>query len=358
MGIRVITLLLISLAPWAEAAEFKVFADGSGEFPTINDALAVTADEDTISLGDGVFTGEGNRDLSNWGNILHIRSLSGNPENCIIDCEGAPGDPHYGFWLSITGSKMDRPFDFWGLEGITIRNGYGLGAGAVQVSDGAWPGLRNCIFENNHSEHNGGAVDLNESGLEIEDCLFIGNSAVGEGGAISFDYYSSFHVSGSTFVSNSAMAGGAIRFRRTNWIYEMWNCTFYGNFASQGSNFCLRDDAHLQAEGCILAFAGGGEAVVCETDCSATFTCCDIFGNVGGNWTGCVADQLGVEGNISLDPLFCDASALDFTLDGSSPCAPMTPPNEDCDLIGAWPVGCGGTAAANRSWSELKSLYR
>ena len=353
---RILIVACMVLAPTVGATEFKVFADGSGEYPTIVDALAVSADGDTISLGDGIYTGEGNRDLSNWGNLLHIRSLSGNPESCIIDCAGSPGDPHYGFWLSITGSKVLPPIDFWGLDGICIMNGYSAGAGAVIVSDGAWPGLRNCIFRSNRSEYDGGAIDIDESGLEIENCLFIDNSAE-EGGAISFDYYSAFHVSDCTFIGNSALRGGAIRFRRTNWISEMSGCTFYDNSADTGSNFYFMDDAHLEASNCILAFAEGGETVVCESDCSALFTCCDLFGNTGGDWTGCIEDQLGVDGNISADPLFCDLAILDLTIDAESPCAPLTPPNENCELIGAWSVGCGATAATDKTWSEFKLLY-
>ena len=73
----------------------------------------------------------------------------------------------------------------------------------------------------------------------------------------------------------------------------------------------------------------------------ATFSCTDIFGNEGGDWTGSIADQLGVNGNISLDPLFVNAKHGNFRLKAESPCAPFTPPNEECDLIGAWPVGDG-----------------
>jgi hypothetical protein len=51
-------------------------------------------------------------------------------------------------------------------------------------------------------------------------------------------------------------------------------------------------------------------------------------------------DFNGVNGNISLDPLFCDPLAGDYHLDDGSPCRPFSPENPDCDLVGAWPVGC------------------
>jgi hypothetical protein len=63
--------------------------------------------------------------------------------------------------------------------------------------------------------------------------------------------------------------------------------------------------------------------------------CSDIFGNAGGDD---VCPEAGAN-NFSLDPLFCDAAAGDFTLFPNSPCAPANSP-AGCDLIGAFPVGC------------------
>jgi hypothetical protein len=53
--------------------------------------------------------------------------------------------------------------------------------------------------------------------------------------------------------------------------------------------------------------------------------------------------MLGVDGNISADPLLCDAANGDYRLDAASPCAPLNSP-AGCGLIGALDVGCGITA--------------
>jgi hypothetical protein len=71
-----------------------------------------------------------------------------------------------------------------------------------------------------------------------------------------------------------------------------------------------------------------------------------------------VADQFGAEGNIALDPLFCDPQYDDLTINAGSPCAPDSPYNPECGLIGAWPVACGGTPAMPTSWGGLKSRFR
>ncbi len=60
--------------------------DGSGNHPTIQAAIAAAAWGDTIALGDGTFTGDGNRDLRYAGKPIVLTSLSGNRDNCIVDC--------------------------------------------------------------------------------------------------------------------------------------------------------------------------------------------------------------------------------------------------------------------------------
>ena len=57
---------------------------------------------------------------------------------------------------------------------------------------------------------------------------------------------------------------------------------------------------------------------------------------------GCLAGQLGVNGNIAADPLFCAPAIGNYALDAASPCAPEQAP-AGCGLIGAIGVGCGAT---------------
>jgi hypothetical protein len=58
---------------------------------------------------------------------------------------------------------------------------------------------------------------------------------------------------------------------------------------------------------------------------------------------GCIAGQVGINGNFSLDPLFCDTASSDFSLFVLSPCAPA---NNSCGvLIGALDDGCTGPKA-------------
>lgn len=119
------------------------------------------------------------------------------------------------------------------------------------------------------------------------------------------------------------------------------NCTFYGNAAANGGGVYCSDGAVVTIENTIAAFSTAGGGVLCDGASIPSFSCCDIFGNEVGDWIGWIADQYGIDGNICEDPLFCEPSSGDFCLLDTSPCAPFSPPNPECDLIGAWPMGCG-----------------
>ena len=66
-------------------------------------------------------------------------------------------------------------------------------------------------------------------------------------------------------------------------------------------------------------------------------SCSDVFGNTGGDYPGTYSFQ-GQNGSISLDPMFCDATAGDFTVNYLSPCNGT---NNSCSVwIGSTRVGC------------------
>ena len=119
-------------------------------------------------------------------------------------------------------------------------------------------------------------------------------------------------LTNSTIVGNEPFEGGAI-----------W-CPYGG---------CGED---MTISNSIIAFNGDAEAITVEYT-PPQITCTDIYGNPGGDWTGVIADQLGVNGNMSVDPVFCD-TASDYTISGGSPCSPA---NNSCEvMIGAEPIGC------------------
>ena len=299
---------------------YSVEPDGTGEFATIQAAIDAATGCDVIELGDGLFTGEGNRDLTFRGKILTVRSRSGDPAACVIDCQGSADDPRRGFTIdSYEGAGAV-------IEGITVKNGYagGIGnqdGGAIHGGQMSMPTLINCAFVDNSAVRKGGAVYCRNSLSILEDCTFVGNESA-EGGTICCDVGSfGLFVSGCTITGNEAGSSGA----GIHWD---------------------RYHSRLVVENTIIASSESGEAIFCDGDgIPPEISCCDIHGNAGGDWVGCVADLQGVAGNFSADPRFCglapDTHMSRYELRADSPCLPGNHPDGyDCGLIGAHGQGC------------------
>ena len=156
---------------------------------------------------------------------------------------------------------------------------------------------------------------------------------------------------------NFASLGGAIHGSGAGIEVLMNGCTLAHNEARLGSGIYLEGcSLTWTIENTIIAFGRDGVAIRCEDqNVTAIMSCSDVFGNERGDWVGCIAGQQGVDGNISEDPLFCDAPNGDFTLRIDSPCAPAH--SGGCGLIGVLPVGCGPTAVKSTTWGAIKALH-
>ena len=366
-------------APYFDNVSFKVYKnvepsallvlpDGSGDYPTIQAGINAAAARDTVLLGDGIFTGTGNRDLYFMGKEITVCSRSGNPEDCIIDVEGAPGDNHRGFLFS----RQEGPGSV--LSGLTITGAYmdlshsalSYSGGAVACHPGSSPTIDNCIFRGNSAVgdiQQGGAVFCDDASPLISDCIFDGNTAV-NGGAVGATGVSSPVINNCLFVGNEALtyAGGVLADDAEVHI-TLSSCTFHGNI-NRLSTGTLVSIGHgrFDIDHTILAFGSVGYATASTATTDIRFTCSNIYGNTRGDWSGYIADQLGVDGNISLDPLFClDANPpLPYGIDEESPCRPTF--NPTCGLVGYYPVGCGllsavGDLPAHRQRAQLFPCY-
>lgn len=195
-------VVIFSLSAYAEI--IPVTPDGP---ITIREAILSSSPGDIIELADGVFTGGGNRDLSFGGRAITVRSQSGDPTTCIIDCEGSDLDNHRAFSFQYY-EESDSI-----LEGLTIRNGYHSWGGGISVSSWSTPTIRNCRFINNHGLE--GAALCIEDKATIENCWFEGNISSANGGAVSvvmMPYGLIPTFTGCTFVNNTAgQYGGAFR---------------------------------------------------------------------------------------------------------------------------------------------------
>jgi hypothetical protein len=346
-------LALTAMAGPSGADTYFVKPDGSGDFPTIQAAIDAAVDGDVIELADGTYTGGGNRDMDYLGKAIAVRSQSGNPTACIIDYEGTSSEDHWGFrFYSGEGPGST-------IEDVTVTNSAVYPDGfAVACGPLASPTIVGCMITRNEGWF-GALVCTPTSSPTIADCVFFQNSGVYGGG---FTSAGSPTLIRCTFVENEAGQGGGAFCEGDGSQHPRFaNCTFWRNRASEGAGlfvYSINDGILVTVENTIIASNLVGTGVECYGETVDLF-CCDVFGNEGGDWVGCIADQPGINGNISEDPLFCDAENRDFTLHADSPCAPFSPPNEDCDLIGAWPVACGKpTLTVATTWGQIKAQYR
>ena len=141
-----LVLLGLACASAALAATLQVCPDGSGPYPTIQAAINEAVDGDVIELTDGTFVGPGNRGIDYLGKAITVRSQSGDPQNCEIDCQGVAQGV-----ICVSGEGPQSV-----LSGVTLANGSSSSGGAVYLSNTS-PTFINCIFSGNHSQL-GGAI--------------------------------------------------------------------------------------------------------------------------------------------------------------------------------------------------------
>lgn len=181
-----------------------------------------------------------------------------------------------------------------------------------------------------------------DSSLSVENSVFSGNDSRIPS-AIIVLWSTNARFNGCVFERSEASDRGSIVTAREGTTSWFTNCTFAYCSTPDGSTISAQDSSSLTIHRSILALSAAGSAVYVSSEAEVTLTCCDIYGNAGGDWIGGIEAQYNTAGNISADPLFCyPSTAGRFGLMEDSPCAPG---NNSCgELIGALDVACSATA--------------
>lgn len=301
----ILLVLACLVGPGLRSAVIQVPADE----PTIQAGIDAALPGDTVLVADGVYTGNGNRDIDFGGKNIHLKSVNG-ATSTIIDCQGSDTSQGRGFYFH-SGERTTAI-----VEGFTIRNGYeyscgggrcGGGGGAVFCTNDSSPTIRNNI---------------------IKDCTAL------IGGAI-YMFRSHPIIVGNIIAENTIVSqnSGAIHCSNSNAV--LLNNTIARNYSAG-----LRlGDSNLRIENTIIAF-NRGKSIQCVFANNPSLVCCNLYGNDSGNWVDCIAAQEYTNNNFSADPLFCDTAASDYHLSKFSPCSPAY---SSCGaLVGALEVGCFG----------------
>jgi predicted outer membrane repeat protein len=249
---RVVLFMILSLVVSSPslAALHRVNADGSGDYPTIQAAIDGTSPGDTVALGDGLFTGQGNRDIVFHGKAIVVISLSGDPDLCVVDAQASGADQHRVFrFAGAEGSSTV-------LDGITVQGGYSRTApedrgGGILCGPNSAPSILNCVIAANRAEAGGGLFAAAGSHPTIQGCRFENNSSFSSGGAIgcaSYEAPAPFLVSNCSFSGNVAgYDGGCIVIAST---VEMADCVFSVNRGEEGGVFYICGSGDGRFERC------------------------------------------------------------------------------------------------------------
>lgn len=286
-----------SLAAGAAAADLHVPL----EYGSIQTAIDAAQPGDTVIVADGVYTGEGNRDISFGGKAITVRSANG-PAHTTIDCQGTPEVPFRGFSFS-NGEGRDSV-----LEGFKITNGATLpgaiddrfnGAG-ILVTQQSSPTIRNMVITGSWAGCWGGAVCCSfESHPLIDNCTLTGNYTNDDGGGI-FAWSGSSPVVRNTLIADnvSRVTGGGV--------------TTFGGNATFINTTIVNNEALVGA-----GVYGNSITTFVNSIIRGNHGAADVDGGPIVQYSN-VANYDG-DGNVDTDPIFVDAEAGDYRLAANSP---------------------------------------
>jgi hypothetical protein len=403
---------LILASSWAGASTIRVPDDQ----PTIQAAIGAAAYGDTVRVAPGVYYenvimangvwlmsdgGEGVTivDAGYLGTVIRGTGLDSNTAvvGFTIRHGVAPWTDPQGGGLRFTNSSLRVEDNL-----ITDNTAY-FGGGAYVAGDGRPQFSRNS-FESNHATDHAGGLCLEDCGALVLYNRFQGNTANGCAGAISLRSCVDVVVDGDTLRNNTAQRcgaglyseysdnvkvcrceivgnisrttdGGGVQLYGTSALLEwnliannqcagggggvLWvagsevefrNNTLVGNTAAHGGGLYAGGAVSAIVERNIIVGSTGGYGVYLPAGGTATLSCNDVWNNLAGNYFSTAPGP----GDFSEDPRFCGTPGSEYTLENCSPCVE----GYGCGLVGAFPVGCGGTLTERASWSSIKAMYR
>ncbi len=343
----VVLLVACLLVPVA-AQGYWVIVDqgGGGDYTTITEGLAAALPGDQVRVKPGTYS-------ASTGETMPIVMRSG------VKLMGhSPINPPI-----IDGEGQSRVMECINLSSSTTISHLILTGGATESWDadgaGMWiggfdseqsPNVHSVIFRENHAQRFGGGVYADDTAgyVGFNSCRFSHNTASSGGGFFACGPNTA-GIANSVFDGNSVTGygGGLLIVDPRGDADPSRDLTFYRLTFSENSadlgGAAISSYLNVLFANTIIAFSDSPTTPVeCHAGAIVTLGCCDVFGNAGGDYVGCIAGQLGIDGNIWNNPMFCGVEFEPddpYSLDVNSPCADEN--NGSCDNIGARPVKCG-----------------
>ncbi|MAF26367.1 MAG: right-handed parallel beta-helix repeat-containing protein [Gemmatimonadota bacterium] len=329
------------------------------------------------------------------------------------DCEFVGGRSFLGSCIRVTGGAVE----FTDCRFDSSESWHG---GAMSVESASSLTLRGCSFEENRARSTGGAIRVQETPIDFEDCLFRANHMSGivpsipsRGGAVwsvgcdgvvescSFedeectDRGGAWYQTGGEvafeecdFTGNTARLHGGGIYLEVSGTVTAHRCLFTGNTAAFGGALSLAFTADAALSQCTIAGSAGrisGAGVYIGTGADLVLTdsivCCSLrgegitcsSGSLDASYSnlfhdpaennrpvvgGTCQNPTGTSGNIAADPLFCDSASGDYRLSAGSPCVGAA---SGGGRMGSEEIGCPAPRSSSlesTSWGRVKAYYR
>jgi len=338
VSIMLLVGILSILAPEVVRAEPNTIYV-PGDYTTIQAAIDVAGDGDTVLVADGLYNVSDDKNLYWDGNEKHITVKSENgPNNCIIDCN----NNGIGFYFDDT-NQIDADV----IDGFTIKNGDYTEGGGIYCYNSS-PTIINCIITGNIANY-GGGIYCDNSCPTITNCTISGNTAENYGGGIYCDN-SSPAITNCSITGNTATYWGGGIYCNYSSSPTITNCTITGNTTNHwdgGGIYCLNSSSP-EVNNCIItgntaADSGGG--IYCGHYSSPTITNCTIVGNAA---TGYYSDGGGISCHLYSSPTITNCTitgntATGYYNGGGISCHDYSSPAiANCTITGNTATGSGG----------------
>ena len=250
-----------------------------------NDVAEAVFDSVTIQSGGGIRFSNSSASFNDI-TIADNRSNNGGAVYC-------------GYYSSPIFNRVTFKNNVCEIDEVNSWNENSGAGGAVFVDWESTPSFNYCSFIDNRSERDGGAIAVSYGTPEFTNCLFTENISESDAGSIFIGSSpsDSILINNSTFYNNEAQdsLGSNIK---TNWAGLFINNSIMRN--NQPKEF---------SDNYSLFYVS--------------------YSNIDGGFGGFA--------NIDLDPLFCGADSLNFTLDEASPCVGS---GQGGTNMGAFDIGC------------------
>ncbi len=209
-----LAVFLCLAATCAAAATYRVNADGSGNFATIQAALSAAASGDVIIAGDGVHTGNA---LDFQGKAIVLRSENG-AAACAISSFMAVDS----VFKVVSGEGPATVID-----GFTIIGGNATNGGGIRIVNSSPTIVNNIIKENDATRGGGIHIDGASSSPFIVNNLIVSNRASAEGGGV-YNAYGTVFLRNNTVAYNQSPTASGMRFQ--GGTVDIAECIFWGNW--------------------------------------------------------------------------------------------------------------------------------